>query len=91
MARHKDADWNLVTLPNGRVETWEQAGIAVLMDIRDRLNVLNCWSFQDIPNKLDRIARQTSRPQGRKRQPQAEHARRFHSAARRARVLRRAA
>ena len=91
MARYRDTDWNLQTTPGGRVQTWEQAGIAVLMDIRDRLNILNCWSFQDIPNKLDRIARQTSKPRSHKRRPQTEHARRFHIAARRARVLRRAA
>ncbi len=41
MARHKDVDWNLSDTGAG-VSTWEEVGVAVLMDIRDRLNVLRC-------------------------------------------------
>lgn len=38
MARHKNKQWSL---PEGQVKTWEQAGIALLMDIRDELQQLN--------------------------------------------------
>lgn len=41
MARFKDFDWNLTRLPGGRIETWQQAEIAVLMDLRDELKSLN--------------------------------------------------
>lgn len=40
MARHKNGDEFGFTMP-GRIETWEQAGVAVLMDIRDELQILN--------------------------------------------------
>jgi hypothetical protein len=89
MARHKDSDWILPAGSGDGLLTWEQAGIAVLMDIRDRLNVLRCRDFLDMPFKLDRIARQTSKPRSRKRQSQSDHARRYRISARRARVLRR--
>lgn len=38
MARYKDADWSL---PEGKIETWQQVEIAVLMDIRDELKAIN--------------------------------------------------
>lgn len=64
MARHKDSDWNL---PD-RAQNWEQASVAVLMDIRDELrrvasllSVLQCRNFLSIPAKLERIARQTKK------------------------------
>lgn len=62
MARHKDVNWNL---PEGFIETWEQANTAVLMDIRDELKRLNglfhCLNFMSIPNKLDAIRRNTAK------------------------------
>ena len=55
MARHKDSSWSLPE----QVVNWEQAGVAVLMDIRDELKTLNrllhCQNFIAIPRKLDRI------------------------------------
>ena len=58
MARHKDTDWNL---PEGRIDSWDQAGIAVLMDIRDELQSLNallhCQRFVGIPTTLASIRR----------------------------------
>lgn len=63
MARHKDAQWSL---PEGKVETWEQASVAVLMDIRDELKTLNallrCPNFIAIPQKLDAIRRKLPTP-----------------------------
>lgn len=63
MARHANGNWDL---PEGC--TWEQVGIAVLMDIRDRLdrignhtNVLVCRNTQDIPRILRKIAANTDR------------------------------
>jgi hypothetical protein len=69
MARHKNSDWQL---PGPRIGTWEQVGIAVLMDIRDELqsiglqqtrllNILECRNFQNIPRILRAIARNTAR------------------------------
>ena len=56
MARYKDANWNL-TAPN--VQTWDQAQVAVLMDLRDELKKLNavlaCPNFQEIPHTLKAI------------------------------------
>jgi len=50
MARRRNADWNLPE----RCQDWEQAGVAVLMDIRDELQALrrlaNC---PRIPVALD--------------------------------------
>ena len=59
----------------GNIETWEQAGIAVLMDLRDELKelvrtnreidnslrALRCRNFLRIPAKLDRIGRNTEK------------------------------
>ena len=54
MSRYKDANW---TLPAPKLETWEQAGLAVLMDIRDELKQLNrvfsCGGYAG--GKLDAI------------------------------------
>lgn len=67
MARHKDANWNLSGVgPDERsVKTWEEAGIAVLMDIRDELKRLNatlhCQNFLAIPWTLKGIERNTTR------------------------------
>ena len=58
MARFKNTDWNLPT-DNGRIKTWEQAQLAVLMDIRDELqrlnNLLYCQNFIGMPHTLKRI------------------------------------
>lgn len=60
--RRKNVDW-LVAEPNGQVQTWERAGIAVLMDIRDELQSLNrllaCPNFTGIPRTLTHIRRAT--------------------------------
>lgn len=52
MARHKNTDWDL-PYP---AANWEQAGIAILMDIRDELQTLNrllgCDNFTQIPHVL---------------------------------------
>ena len=57
---HKKAnlDWD-ITNDKGNVGTWEQVGIAVMMDIRQELRALHqllrCPNFQAIPHKLDAI------------------------------------
>ena len=64
---HKKAnlDWD-VTNDKGTVTTWEQVGIAVLMDIRQELRDLNrllrCPNFLSIPAKLETIGRNTRKP-----------------------------
>lgn len=72
--RWKDQDWFIVTPDGKQYESTNQAmHLAVLMDIRDelkivrqRLLVLECRHFLDIPKKLDRIERNTK-----KRKPKA--------------------
>lgn len=60
--RHKNSDWSLPE----KVASWDQAGVAVLMDIRDELKQLNsiisCPNFIDIPRKLDAIRKNTTKP-----------------------------
>ena len=62
MTRHKDSNWNL---PN-KVENYEQAHLAVLMDIRDELKEnnkrlqriegqLSCYRIQDMFKDIARI------------------------------------
>lgn len=67
--RSKDVSWLLNVNANGKVPTLD-AQLAVLMDIRDemkRLNeVLHCHNFLNMPSKLERIARNTSKPKRRK-------------------------
>ena len=64
MPRFKDVNWNLSAASNGSAETWQQASIAVLMDIRDELQRLNaaiyCPNFMAIPHKLDAIKTNTT-------------------------------
>lgn len=62
--RRKDQDWNL---PDGAL-SYDGAAVALLMDIRDelravkqKLEILNCPNFVDIPRKLDRIRRNTTK------------------------------
>lgn len=56
--RHKNASWTLTEQP-----TFEGASLAVLMDIRDELQILNrvfsCFKFQNVPDKLDEIIKNT--------------------------------
>lgn len=62
--RKKDLNWNVAD-ENGNVPTWERIQIAVLMDLRDELKLLNgllrCPNFMAIPRKLDRISRNTAK------------------------------
>jgi hypothetical protein len=62
--RLKDALWHVVDT-DGRVGTWEQCLLAVLMDIRDELKLVNqvlqCHNTKDIPRKLERIARNAAK------------------------------
>lgn len=62
MARHKDANW---TLPE-TLEDWQQAQLAVLMDIRDELKrmnaVIQCSNFIAVPSILRRISTNTAKP-----------------------------
>lgn len=66
--RKKDANWSLNILPSGNVST-DDAQLAVLMDIRDELKILNrllqCKNFIDIPFKLEAIKRNTTKPRKR--------------------------
>jgi hypothetical protein len=63
--RRKNVSWP-VAEADGQMPTWERAGIAVLMDIRDELQRLNaaiyCVNCQAIPRQLARIARNTAKP-----------------------------
>lgn len=81
MARHKNADWNLPG-PSS-VENWTQAGVAVLMDIRDEpkeanrslrdiAEPLRCRNFLNIPAKLDAIQLNTKRKPRKKAMPKTE-------------------
>jgi hypothetical protein len=69
MARHKDANWSVPDNPY----CWEQAMVAVLMDIRDELkalnrtlNVLRCPNFLAIPRTLEQIRANTSKPKAKR-------------------------
>lgn len=63
MARHRDADWNIPEAPL----MWDQVAVAVLMDIRDRLNPLKCGDFLAIPGILRRIEANTSKAKRKRR------------------------
>lgn len=60
MARHKDAEWQLAE----RLYDWNEAQVAVLMDLRDELKKLNrllhCQNFIEIPRILRGIRRKLS-------------------------------
>lgn len=62
MARHKDTNWNLETPHPGM----NGATLAVLMDIRDELKMLNgllhCSNFVGIPSTLKAIDRKLRTP-----------------------------
>ncbi len=57
----KDTEW---TIPNGTIN-YEQAQLAVLMDLRDELKRLNrllyCSNFTSIPSVLHSIKKNTKR------------------------------
>jgi len=67
VARHKDTVWTLAD----RMPGWDGAQLAVLMDIRDELKVLNriigCGNAIDIPNILRRIDANTKKKTNRKK------------------------
>lgn len=73
MARFKGWNWHLPITEDGRsmAAGWDGVAVAVLMDIRDELKTLNavlaCPRFIDIPNKLDRIERNTKRKKAKRR------------------------
>jgi len=62
--RIKDKNWELNILPSGRVSI-DDASLAVLMDIRDRLisidAVVNCHNALEIPRLLRAINRAINR------------------------------
>jgi hypothetical protein len=74
--RQKDVNW-YVASERGDVLTWEQASVAVLMDIRDELkmirvavqgtnNVLNCQNFLEVPRILRTIRANTRKAKKKK-------------------------
>lgn len=68
--RKKNSIW-YVADESGKTLTWDEAQLAVLMDIRDELQAMNrvlrCPNFQHIPAKLDRIGRNTAKPRKRRK------------------------
>ena len=63
---HQCQNWDWVLLDaKGKIQTWEQAQVAVLMDIRAELQSLNtmlrCPRFQHIPTTLARIDRRVAK------------------------------
>ena len=65
MTRYKDIEWDL---SGPSLTTWEQAALALLMDIRDELKKLNvilyCNDFQSIPRWLRNINTNTRKKRG---------------------------
>ncbi len=64
-AKFVNADWDLANA-DGKIESWERVGIAVLMDIRDELQKLNrllgCPNFLGMPQTLREIQKNTHKP-----------------------------
>ena len=62
--RGKNQNWQPLD-EDGKAPTWERAGIAVLMDIRDELQRLNaaiyCPNFIGIPRTLRAIQKNTAK------------------------------
>jgi hypothetical protein len=60
MHKRSYIEWD-VTNDKGNVPTWENVAICVLMDIRVELQKLNavfaCHRFQDIPDRLEAMAK----------------------------------
>lgn len=67
--RKKDHNWTVID-GTGSIVSVHHANLAVLMDIRDQLKILNsvlhCQNFLAITRKLDRISRNTAKPRKRK-------------------------
>jgi hypothetical protein len=62
--RQKNQKWNIVPSKDGTFN-WDQATVAVLMDIRDELRALNdllgCPNFADISRTLKQIRYNTTK------------------------------
>jgi hypothetical protein len=60
--RHKNANWE-ISNPQGNCRSVGHATLAILMDIRDELQTLNCLlgcpNFTGIPETLRQIAKHT--------------------------------
>lgn len=54
MADHKNATWRMADNPDGTVDI-ERVQAHLLMDIRDRLDVLQCWEFRGLPRVVREI------------------------------------
>ena len=63
-SEYQNIEWGLPTNLQGDL-TWDAVKIAILADIRRELHTLNrvfqCPRFLDIPNKLDKIERNTKK------------------------------
>lgn len=66
MPLHEDRNWELPTDMD-----WARVPVALLMDIRRELKTLNkllhCYRFVGIPNQLEKIARNTTKPRRRRK------------------------
>jgi hypothetical protein len=62
MARFRDVSWRLPGSDDDATVTNDVVRQALLMDIRDRLDVLRCSEFRDIPSILRQIRTNTARP-----------------------------
>ena len=60
--RKANQNWQVAD-KRGNVYSWENASVAVLMDIRDELqrlnNLLNCYNFMQIPAHLKQLVKNT--------------------------------
>lgn len=70
MGRFRNCNWNTPTPEGSTNVSNDEVKIALLMDIRDRLDrvlrVLECGNARDIPNILRRISRNTAKPRKKK-------------------------
>lgn len=73
MARYKDVNWNLYGNDGDKLVDNVNIKIALMMDIRDRLDrvlrVLECSNTADIPCILRRIARNTAKKRRKTKKP----------------------
>ena len=72
MARNKDLNWNLKD-SIGNNATYDDAQLAILMDLRDELkhlnSILDCPNFQAIPELLRSIKVNVIKANAKRRQP----------------------
>lgn len=65
----QNQDWTIPHSPTGY--SWDTVQAMLLMDLRDQLRTLNnvfrCHRFLDVPNKLERIARNTAKKRRKKK------------------------